>query len=57
MAAVGDEHCRAGKAARKGEGKSRQLFWTRDIKLLLQNVEIFITEAVGFVSIRLIMLA
>jgi len=56
--AVGHGRCCVDKALRKGgRGQSRQLFWTWDMKPLLKNTEIFISEAVRFVSVRQIVLA
>lgn len=50
--------CCVGKAVKKGRGeRSRQFSQTWEVKPLLKNIEIFITEAAGFVSIRLIILA
>lgn len=46
------------KAVKEGRGEqSRQFSWTREVKPLLKSTEVFIPEAAGFVSIRLITLA
>lgn len=50
--------CCVSRALKKGRWEwSRQFSQLQELKPLLQNTDIFITEAAGFVSIRLIILA